>query len=95
MLTPLARHLGPETTTPVSWHENAWHLDEFSGGGYAALPGPGATRAQFPFAHDSVGPIRWAGTETATEHPGYIEGAIESGERVAAEVRTALVMVAS
>jgi monoamine oxidase len=33
-----------------------------------------------------VGPIAWAGTETAVEHVGYMEGAIESGERAAAEV---------
>jgi len=30
----------------------------------------------------------WAGTETASEHAGYIEGAIESGERAAREVTT-------
>ncbi|WP_414458120.1 FAD-dependent oxidoreductase [Gordonia bronchialis] len=32
----------------------------------------------------------WAGTETASEHPGYIEGAIESGERAAREVVASL-----
>jgi monoamine oxidase len=33
-----------------------------------------------------VGPLAWAGSETAVEHAGYMEGAIESGERAAAEV---------
>lgn len=37
-----------------------------------------------------VGPIHWAGTETATDHEGYLEGAVESGPRAAAEVITAL-----
>ncbi|ACY23422.1 monoamine oxidase B [Gordonia bronchialis DSM 43247] len=34
--------------------------------------------------------VFWAGTETASEHPGYIEGAIESGERAAREVVASL-----
>ena len=33
-----------------------------------------------------VGRIHWAGTETATEWMGYVEGALQSGERAAAEV---------
>jgi monoamine oxidase len=35
---------------------------------------------------EAVGPIVWAGSETAAEHMGYMEGAIESGERAAAAV---------
>ena len=31
-------------------------------------------------------PIHWAGTETATRWAGYIDGAVSSGERAAAEV---------
>jgi monoamine oxidase len=34
-----------------------------------------------------VGPIRWAGTETATHWPSYIDGAIRSGEREADAVK--------
>ena len=33
-----------------------------------------------------VGPIHWAGTETATEWNGYMDGAVQSGERAADEV---------
>jgi monoamine oxidase len=58
-------------------------------GGYAALPNAGA-HVNLPFAHDAVGHIHWGGTETASEHAGYIEGAIESGQRVADEVHVAL-----
>ncbi len=32
------------------------------------------------------GRIHWAGTETSTKWMGYIDGAIRSGERAAAEV---------
>jgi monoamine oxidase len=33
-----------------------------------------------------VGRIYWAGAETASEWNGYMDGAVESGERVAREV---------
>jgi monoamine oxidase len=33
-----------------------------------------------------VGRVHWAGTETATHGAGYMEGAVQSGERAAAEV---------
>lgn len=34
------------------------------------------------------GRVHWAGTETAEKWSGYIDGAISSGKRAAAEVRT-------
>jgi monoamine oxidase len=39
---------------------------------------------------DPVGRIHWAGTETAFQWNGYMEGAVESGERAAREVIAAL-----
>jgi monoamine oxidase len=48
--------------------------------------GPGALVACAPALREPVGPIHWAGTETATEWNGYMEGALESAERVAGEV---------
>jgi monoamine oxidase len=34
--------------------------------------------------------VHWAGTETATEWMGYIDGAVQSGERAAREILEAL-----
>ncbi|MGV9825566.1 FAD-dependent oxidoreductase [Gordonia sp. NPDC003429] len=79
-------HLGAAVQHPAEWHDKAWHSDKFVGGGYAALPVPGTREGFYPVAHSPVGDIHWAGTETAAEHGGYIEGAIESAHRVAAEV---------
>jgi len=36
-----------------------------------------------------VGRIHWAGTETADLSNGYMDGAVRSGQRVAAEVASA------
>ena len=90
ILGPLVTHIGAEVLDPVDWHEKSWHRDEYVGGGYLALPNPGTTDGFFPMPSAPVGHIHWAGTETATEHPGYLEGAIESGERAAREVAEAL-----
>ncbi|CAM4001596.1 flavin monoamine oxidase family protein [Tsukamurella ocularis] len=90
LLGRLAHHLGDGVRSPASWHEKSWHLDEYVGGGYLALPDPAAGAMPFPLGHAPAGTVHWAGTETAGEHAGYIEGALESGERVAEEVASAL-----
>ena len=55
-----------------------------------ALPIIGHTDGLLPVSAEPTGHIHWAGAETAGEHAGYIEGAIESGVRVAGEVSAAL-----
>ncbi|MFJ9315510.1 flavin monoamine oxidase family protein [Pimelobacter simplex] len=90
LLGQLAPHLGAAVLEPAGWHEKAWHLDEHVGGGYVALPLPGSQAGYLPLPSTPDGHLHWAGTETASDHPGYIEGAIESGERVAGEVAAAL-----
>lgn len=90
VLGPLAAHIGPEVLQPDDWHEKSWHLDEFAGGGYVALPKPGTTEGFSPMPCAPVGDIHWSGSETARDHPGYLDGAIEAGQRAAAEVLAAL-----
>jgi monoamine oxidase len=48
---------------------------------------PGATRLFGSAVRDAVGPLHWAGTETATAWPSFIDGAIRSGEREADAIR--------
>ncbi|THD02492.1 hypothetical protein B1810_14295 [Panacagrimonas perspica] len=87
LLNDLVPHLGREVLEPASWHEKSWHLDENAGGGYLALTRPGSP-AELPFPHAPIGNIHWAGTETAHDHPGYLDGAIEAGLRAAVEINT-------
>lgn len=49
-----------------------------------------AAEGFYPVASAPVGNIHWAGSETAHEHAGYIEGAIASGERAAREISASL-----
>ncbi|MCW5891041.1 MAG: FAD-dependent oxidoreductase [bacterium] len=85
LLDDLVPHVGREVLEPASWHEKSWHLDENAGGGYLALAGPGSP-AELPFPHAPIDHIHWAGTETAHDHPGYLDGAIEAGLRATGEI---------
>lgn len=86
VLDHLIRAFGPYAGEPVDLIEQDWTTEPFTGGCPVANPAVGAL-ARFPEAIRSpVGPIHWAGTETATEWTGYMEGAVQSGERAAAEV---------
>lgn len=86
VLDPLAPQLGADVVSPVGWHEKAWHLDPDAGGGYIALPEPGTTEGFLPMPSTPFGHVHWAGAETAADHPGYLDGAVESGHRAAREV---------
>ena len=51
---------------------------------------PGVLTSLGPALREPIGPLHWAGTETATVWNGYMDGAIQSGERAAREVVSAL-----
>lgn len=89
-LGELARAFGPGAARPVEFTEQRWSAEPFTRGGPVACLGPGVLTGCGPSLREPVGPIHWAGTETASVWSGYIEGALESGERVATEVATAL-----
>jgi monoamine oxidase len=69
--------------------EKTWTEDPWARGGPVALLPPGVLTRWGPALRDPVGNIHWAGSETATVWTGYMDGAIQSGERAAAEVLAA------
>jgi monoamine oxidase len=86
----LGRHFGPRAARPDLIVEGGWADKEWTRGCYNANPGPcgwlhfGAALAA------PIGPISWAATETALQWSGYMEGAVEAGERAAQEALAAL-----
>jgi monoamine oxidase len=82
----LARYFGPRAAKPADYRELDWQQEKWSGGCYGTLFGANVWTRYGPALRTPAGPIHWAGTETATVWAGYMEGAIRSGERVAAEV---------
>lgn len=71
---------------PLEFIERSWMEEEFSRGCYAGTMAPGAWTTFGPALRQPVGRIHWAGTETATYWNGYVEGAMQAGERTADEV---------
>jgi monoamine oxidase len=71
---------------PLAYAETDWGAEIYSRGGYAGVPVPGMLLDYGPALAEPVGRIHWAGAETAPEWTGYMDGAVESGERVAREV---------
>lgn len=85
VLKTLAKMLGPAALNVTDYHEGSWPDNPYSGGAFTSFPTLG-TWVTFGHAlREPVGRIFWAGTETATRWPGYIDGGIRAGERAAEE----------
>jgi monoamine oxidase len=90
VLGALARFFGVRAGRPEEFMAHDWQVEEWTRGCYGAHLPPGALTQFGPALRRPVGPLHWAGTETAEHWSGYMDGAIESGERAAGEVRRAL-----
>jgi monoamine oxidase len=77
---------GSKAGNPNQFVEKSWMEEEFSRGCYAGTMAPGAWTSFGAALRAPVGGIHWAGTETATFWNGYVEGAMQAGERAAMEV---------
>jgi len=77
---------GPDAAAPLHYVDRDWAGQPWVGGGYSGVMPPGAWLSCGPALRPAVGPVHWAGSETATAWTGYIEGALEAGERAADEV---------
>uniref|UniRef100_A0A8D0GQA3 Amine oxidase n=1 Tax=Sphenodon punctatus TaxID=8508 RepID=A0A8D0GQA3_SPHPU len=82
-----AKVLGTEEALhPVHYEEKNWSAEQYSGGCYTAYFPPGIMSQYGRIIRQPVGRIYFAGTETATQWSGYMEGAVQAGERAAREV---------
>jgi monoamine oxidase len=81
---------GDEALTPLDYADHCWGTEEFAPGGPTAAVPPGSWTKYGRLLREPVGPIHWAGTETADEWTGYFDGAVSSGQRAAAQVAALL-----
>jgi monoamine oxidase len=77
---------GDEALKPLDYVDHRWGAEQFAPGGPTAAVPPGSWTRYGPWLRRPVGPIHWAGTETADEWTGFLDGAVRSGQRAAAEV---------
>ncbi len=81
---------GPEAASPREFLDVNWDALEFHRGCPVAVPQPGAITAYQGALSAAEGALHFACTETATRWSGYMDGAVQAGEVVAAEVAAAL-----
>jgi monoamine oxidase len=86
VLACFERLFGSPAATPLDYAEQAWAQEAWSGGGPTSNFGPGGWTECGSALREPLGRVHWAGTEAATIWSGYMEGALQAGERAAAEV---------
>jgi monoamine oxidase len=90
VLANFVEFFGQPASQPLEYLETSWAGEQWSRGGPVAVPAPGTLLAYGDTLRRPFRRIHWAGTETSTYWNGYMDGAVRSGERAAAEVLDAL-----
>jgi monoamine oxidase len=85
-----ARLFGERAARPERFVERVWAEEEWTRGCYGCLMTTGGWTEYGRALRRPVGRLHWAGAETATVWNGYMDGAVQSGERAAEEALAAL-----
>lgn len=90
VLSELTTLFGSQAASPQQYIETSWSAERWTRGCPVGIAGPGVLTAYGRYLRQPVDRIHWAGTETSDYWNGYMDGAVRSGERAAAEVLAAL-----
>ncbi|MFF9199150.1 flavin monoamine oxidase family protein [Streptomyces sp. NPDC014779] len=86
----LADLYGPQALTPIDYVDHCWGAEPFAPGGPNPAVAPYATTSFGKALSEPHGRIHWAGSETAGEWAGTMNGAVLTGQRTAESVMTLL-----
>jgi monoamine oxidase len=86
VLDELAKRFGAKAHSPADFIEQNWTTEPYSGGGMISHAPTGVLTEFGPALREPCGRIHWAGTESSAVMCGWVDGAVRSGERAAAEV---------
>jgi monoamine oxidase len=86
ILSELVGRFGARAGSPLDYIEQCWTTERYSGGGMLSHAPPGVLTEFGPALREPCGRIHWAGTESSAVMCGWVDGAVRSGERAAAEV---------
>lgn len=86
VLGAFARLLGQPAADPSEYLDFTWADRPPYARGPVAYPRPGVLSAGGGASSAPVGRVHWAGTELARTNTGYMDGAVESGERAGQEL---------
>jgi monoamine oxidase len=86
VLELFASFFGPQALKPTDYLEQDWAAEPWIRGGASLAFAPGTWIEYGAALREPVGRIHWAGTETAFEQWGSMEGAITAAKRAVDEV---------
>lgn len=86
----LVRYYGEAAAEPLEYIETDWSSEEWTRGCFGANFGPGGWTRYGNALREPCGLVHWAGAETSPVWMNYMDGAVRSGERAAAEIVAAL-----
>ncbi|WKG05296.1 flavin monoamine oxidase family protein [Mycolicibacterium sp. HK-90] len=89
-LAGFATLFGDAALEPIDYIDHSWSTEQFAPGGPTAAVPPGSWTQYGRWLREPVDAIHWAGTETADKWTGFLDGAVRSGQRAAAEVTARL-----
>jgi monoamine oxidase len=81
-----ARYFGPRALSPVAYFDVMWATEPFSRGAYGSFNPPGVLTALNNPLDTPFGAVHYASADNSPQWPGYMDGAIRSGEQAAARV---------
>jgi monoamine oxidase len=90
VLQNFASYFGKQALNPTAYYERNWSTEEWTRGCYTGFMAPGTLLDFGAALRKPVGRLHWAGTETSPIWAGYMDGAVRSGKRAAAEALHAL-----
>ena len=85
VLDSFVRYFGAQAASPRDYFEMNWAAEPWTRGCYVGYTPPGVLLDYGPAIRAPVGRIHWAGAETSDYWNGYMDGAVRSGARAAAE----------
>ena len=89
-LESFARYFGDPALHPIGYVDLPWAEEPFTRGAYGSFNPPGVLTSLQDATVEPVGALHFAGADTSPLWPGYMDGAIRSGERAAQQVLSSL-----
>jgi monoamine oxidase len=90
VLRNFADYFGSKALSPRDYFEGDWARSAWTRGCPVGVLQPGTLLEYGPALREPAGRVHWAGTETSTYWNGYMDGAVRSGKRAAAEALSEL-----
>jgi monoamine oxidase len=85
-----ARYFGKQALSPIAYYDLAWASEPYTRGAYGSFNPPGVLTSLHDPLSEPVGSLYYASADASPTWPGYMDGAIGSGEAAAKAVLASL-----